>query len=369
MRNILGGVLCLLSFNLCSQNLVPNPGFEEFTRCPGGFSTDRNDFRIHGWESPTRGTPDHFNSCSAGDSDVPVNWAGNSNAHSGKGYAGVYAWSTGHNYREYLQGELAEPLRPGEKYIVEFYFKLASYSMYAINRMGLAFSSHRINVTHDRNLEILPVISIEKDSSITAETGSWERGRMEYVAKGGERYVLIGNFFTNQQTKATRLPFRHGLSSMLAMASYYYIDDVRVMSTDSVHHIARPAETIKLGNEVVELNRDYTLKDIKFEFDSYVIHPSSNDELNKVVTYLKAHPEVTIRLSGHTDFNGTEEYNLVLSRNRTKSIAEFLVSKGVEPDRIVSYGFGKSRPLSLEKTEDAAKMNRRVELRFVQKGN
>lgn len=367
MRNILFGVLCLLSFNLWSQNLVPNPSFEEFTRCPRGFSTNRKDFRIHGWESPTSGTPDHFHSCSAGDSDVPVNWAGNSNAHSGKGYAGVYVWSTGQNYREYLQGELAEPLKPGGKYIVEFYFKLANYSMYAINRMALAFSNNRINVTHDRILEIQPALSIERDTAMTEFTGSWERARMEYTARGGERYVLIGNFFTNQQTKATRLPFRYGLSQMLNSASYYYIDDVLVMSTDSSRHMVAPVEIVKLNNETIEINRDYTLKDIKFEFDSYVIHPSSNDELNKVVMYLKAHPEIAVRLSGHTDFKGTDEYNLTLSRNRTKSIAEFLVAKGVEPGRIVSYGFGKSRPITLEKTEDAAKLNRRVELRFVPK--
>lgn len=361
------GVFCLLCFNLWSQNLVPNPGFEEFTQCPWGFSTNRKDFRIHGWESPTSGTPDHFNSCSTGDSDVPVNWAGNSNAHSGKGYAGVYVWTTGQNYREYLQGELAEPLRAGEKYIVAFYFKLANYSVYAVNRIGLAFSTERINVTHDRVLEIVPALSVEKDTAMTEATGSWEQARMEYVAKGGERFVVIGNFFTNQQTKATRLPFRYGLSTMLSTASYYYIDDVLVMSADSSRHPVVPGETIKLSNEVVALNHTYTLKDIKFEFDSYVIHPSSNDELNKVVAYLKAHPEVAIRLSGHTDSKGSDEYNLTLSRNRTKSIAEFLVSRGVEPDRIVSYGFGKSRPLRTDNTEEAAAVNRRVEIRFVSK--
>ncbi len=365
MRYLLCGVLCVTFINLWSQNLVPNPGFEEFTRCPWGFSTNRKDFRIHGWESPTSGTPDHFNSCSTGDSDVPVNWAGNSNAHSGKGYAGLYVWTTEHNYREYLQGELAESLKPGEKYVIEFYFKLANYSMYAINRMGLALSNERVNVSHDRLVEIVPVLSIEKDTAISEITGSWEHGRIEYVAKGGERYVLIGNFFTNQQTKATRLPFRHGLNTMLSTASYYYIDDVSIRSVDSARHVIAPNSTVQLKAETIQLNHDYTLKDIKFEFDSYVIHQSSNDELNKIVAYLKANAEINVRISGHTDFVGTDEYNLTLSRNRAKSIAEFFVTKGVEPNRLVSYGFGKSRPLSDAKTEDAAKMNRRVEIRFV----
>ncbi|HNC14255.1 MAG TPA: OmpA family protein, partial [Cyclobacteriaceae bacterium] len=85
------------------------------------------------------------------------------------------------------------------------------------------------------------------------------------------------------------------------------------------------------------------------------------------VEYLKAHPDINLRVSGHTDFVGSDEYNLTLSRNRAKSVADFLIMRGVDEHRIVSYGFGKSRPLSDEKTDEAGKRNRRVEIKFVPK--
>lgn len=366
MRYILCGVFWLSFLTLWSQNLVPNPGFEEYVKCPGSFMLNRNEFVIHGWQSPTNGTPDHFHSCSSGEADVPVNWAGNSNAHSGKGYAGIYVWTTTGEYREYLQCELAEPLVAGEKYTLEFYYKLANKSVYAINRIGMTLSSGPVHVTHDNVLNIIPVLSVEKDTAMTAATGSWEQARLEYVAQGGERYVLIGNFFNNRATRFTRLPFRFGLNPMLNDKSYYFVDDVLVQRVGSEKPVV-PMAIAQLNPESIQLNRMYTLKDIKFEFDSYVLHPSSNDELAKVVAYLKAHPEIDVRVSGHTDFAGSDEYNLTLSRNRAKSVADFLVMRGIEEQRIISYGFGKSRPLRPEKTDEAATINRRVELKFVPK--
>ena len=74
---------------------------------------------------------------------------------------------------------------------------------------------------------------------------------------------------------------------------------------------------------------------------------------------------MNIRLSGHTDFIGSDDYNLVLSRNRARSVADHFVSRGIQSQRIISYGFGKSRPIVLEKTDEARKINRRVEIRFV----
>jgi outer membrane protein OmpA-like peptidoglycan-associated protein len=327
---------------------------------------NRNEFAIHSWESPTSGTPDHFHSCSSGEADVPVNWAGNSNAHGGKGYAGIYGWTADRNYREYLQCELAEPLIAGEKYVLEFYYKLANKSVYSINRMGLALSQNRVSETRDDVLNMMPVLSVEKDTAMTAATGNWEQAQLKYVAQGGERYVIIGNFFSNEATRFTRLPFRYGLNPMLNDKSYYFIDDVLVQRIGPDPAID-PKTIAQLNPESIALNRSYTLKDIKFEFDSYILHPSSNDELAKVVAYLKAHPEISVRVSGHTDFVGSDDYNLSLSRNRAKSVADFFVMRGVDEHRIISYGFGKSRPVSAEKTEEAAKINRRVELKFVPK--
>jgi hypothetical protein len=230
-------ILFLNSLNLLGQNLVPNPSFEELSRCPHSFSTDKNDFIVPGWESPSSGTPDHFHGCSWGEADVPFNWAGSANAHTGKGYAGIYVWNKrddGKSYREYLQCELAEPLVAGETYKVEFFFKLASHAVYVINRMGLVITRERIQADHDQVLEVTPTLSVERDSAVTTTTGGWEHAVMGYKAVGGERFVTIGNFFNNQDTKSTRLPYRIGKNSMLTSSAYYFVDDVSVKSVDSL---------------------------------------------------------------------------------------------------------------------------------------
>jgi OOP family OmpA-OmpF porin len=364
------GLLLIATYGgLNAQNLVPNPGFEELIRCPQSFSTDRNDFIVPGWVSATRGTPDQFHACSWTEADVPYNWAGSSNAHNGKGYVGIYAWmlrADNNHYREYIQCELAEPLKAGLRYRLEFYFKLSSYSVYSIDRIGMLLSSERPQSNHDQVIDAIPTLSVEKDSSITAETGSWEHAEMEYVAQGGELFVTIGNFFDNQSTRHTKLPHRTGKSSMLTHSAYYYIDDVGVTLLDPVHIEPKAVVYLEFDEDRIELNRDYILKNIQFEFDSYTLLKSSFHELDLVARYMISNPHVRARLAGHTDFLGSEPYNVTLSQKRARSVADYLISKGVKPDRITSFGFGKSRPIALEKTDEARSINRRVEIRFVE---
>src|SRR5215213_385694 len=127
-----------LTFLCNGQNLVPNPGFENYSSCPGNFSEAAHEFRAIDWRSATIGTPDYFNSCSIGEAGVPHNWAGVSDAYEGKGYAGIYLWMNDANeYREYLQCRLLEPLIKDSVYNIQLHYKLSSYSKYAINRIGL----------------------------------------------------------------------------------------------------------------------------------------------------------------------------------------------------------------------------------------
>src|SRR5437868_1580485 len=102
-----------LSPFLFSQNLVPNPGFEEYYKCPVSYNSSTDGKIALGWVSPSIGTPDLFNACSKTNVGVPSNWAGYSKANSGMGYAGIYVYNTDpkHSYREYLQAQLVTPLQ------------------------------------------------------------------------------------------------------------------------------------------------------------------------------------------------------------------------------------------------------------------
>lgn len=349
-----------------AQNLVPNSSFEEYFRCPASFSTDRRDFFLPGWSSANKGTPDHYHQCSWGDNDVPFNWAGQSNAHSGMGYAGIYTWSNnGKNYREYVQVELQAPLTKGAKYRVEFYFKLSSYSVFATDRMGLIFSDSLLNRGDDKLIKHTPaVVKVNSNAFIDSK---WELASAEYTAKGDERAIIIGNFSDDRSTHHVKIEQRMGKSFMLSGSAYYYIDDVSVVQTwppIEVKIDSTDAITWTDGRKI-EPNEVFILKNIQFSYDSFELLDLSFTELDKLVSVMNDKPDWSVELAGHTDDRGSDDYNLELSHNRAREVGNYLVAHGIADTRIQIKGFGKQYPLVNQMDEEARSVNRRVEVRFL----
>lgn len=358
-------VLWLIAPFVSAQNLVPNPSFEEYDDCPGDFSQSSKEFKVRYWQSANLGTPDNFNNCSLGEADVPHNWAGVSMAYQGKGYAGIYLWmNSKNNYREYLQSKLNQSMLKDSLYEIEFHFKLSSYSKYSIDRIGLMLTDSLITVKHDQVISAQPTISIIQDSALTKETGYWETARQVYRAKGGEQFVTIGNFFDNAATHHYFIRFTPVQQSMLEKSAYYYIDDVKITPLFGTLHLADVVNVF--NHDTVELDKRYVLRNIQFEFNKHVLQPSSFQELDGVVQWMKKNNSAQVILSGHTDDQGSEEYNVTLSISRAKAVAEYLMSKGISPSRIESIGYGKSKPLINAITESAREVNRRVEVQFTE---
>lgn len=344
------------------QNLVPNGGFESYHVCPGSYSRTPAEFRVPSWKVLTTGSPDYFHQCSDGEAAVPYNWAGVSDAFEGKGYAGIYTWMGLKEYREYLHCRLAAPLMKDSLYQVQFRYKLASYSKYSIDRIAFLLSDSLKAVRHDRALALEPTVSFVKDSALTPETGSWEIATAEYRAAGGEQYLTIGNFDDDQTTRHYRIRFRPVQEPMLASAAYYYIDDVQV--TPLFGLAPEDDEPQFFAEEDPRENTVYILRDIRFAFGSYQLMPVSHDELDRVVAYLRTHPEMNVRLIGHTDDVGSYEYNMMLSVNRARNAAEYLITQGIDDSRIVTLGYGESQPLIPDASAEAREKNRRVEIVF-----
>lgn len=345
------------------QNLVMNPSFEEHFHCPNNFTTTSKEFVLPGWRSANFGTPDYFHQCSWGDCDVPFNWAGESNAHAGLGYAGIYVWNRPSNkprsYREYIQGELKEPLKKGKRYRLEFYFKLASYSVYTVDRIGLVFSDSSFTNSGDQVIARTPALSVVRNEPITSN--GWDVAQIEYRAEGGERFVTVGNFFDNLTTQFTQLESRKGKSPMLTGSAYFYIDDVSVTPLDP----EEPQPLLWTDGQVIKPEETYVLKHIQFEFAKYVLLPLSFPELDRLVKILSEKMDWKAELNGHTDDVGSDEYNMELSRNRAQSVGQYLQSKGIDSNRLTIRGYGKQRPLVLSKDDSARTLNRRVEVRFL----
>lgn len=107
------------------------------------------------------------------------------------------------------------------------------------------------------------------------------------------------------------------------------------------------------------------LEALIFQQRSSVISPESYAELNTVGDMLQSNPNMVIQLEGHTDTRGDKALNLKLSEDRVESVRDYLVRRGVSKSRIKLKAFGGTQPLSHENTEEAHKLNRRVEVRII----
>jgi len=119
------------------------------------------------------------------------------------------------------------------------------------------------------------------------------------------------------------------------------------------------AETAHTAGKVMNLST------LIFEQGQAKIDPGSFEELNKVAEMLVSYPKMVIQLEGHTDPQGNPQRNLDLSQQRVDAVKNYLVTRGVNKNKVKTKAFGGSQPISLENTEEAHRLNRRVQVRIL----
>jgi peptidoglycan-associated lipoprotein len=102
------------------------------------------------------------------------------------------------------------------------------------------------------------------------------------------------------------------------------------------------------------------LRDLQFEFDRWELTPEARRALDELATAMKAHPRLRLLIEGHADERGTSEYNLALGARRAQSARDYLVSGGIEADRVETISYGEERPLDPAHNEMAWALNRRA---------
>jgi outer membrane protein OmpA-like peptidoglycan-associated protein len=106
-----------------------------------------------------------------------------------------------------------------------------------------------------------------------------------------------------------------------------------------------------------------TLKgDVTFDHNSAMVRPGLYPEVDRIANVMVQYPETVIRVEGHTDSSGTEQYNLDLAARRAAAVKELIVQKGVSSSRIETVTYGETRPIATNETESGRQMNRRVEI-------
>jgi len=115
----------------------------------------------------------------------------------------------------------------------------------------------------------------------------------------------------------------------------------------------------------IEIGQIVRLNNVFFDFDKSNLRPESFVELDRVVKLLKDNPAIEIEMSAHTDSYGSDEYNFKLSDSRARSCMEYILSKGIAPNRITSKGYGESQPVATNDTDEGRQLNRRVEFKIL----
>lgn len=104
--------------------------------------------------------------------------------------------------------------------------------------------------------------------------------------------------------------------------------------------------------------------DVTFDTNSTVVRPGLYSEINRVAGVLSQYPQTLVRVEGHTDSRGTNEYNQDLSNRRAAAVKTLLVQRGIADGRIESVGFGETMPVATNDTEAGRARNRRVEIKI-----
>jgi len=259
MKSYLTIIFLFLTSLLFAQiNLVPNPSFEEYDTCPNNLNQTHY---LLSWEDMWNSSSDYYNSCSTNiHSSIPNNFMGFQFPDDGNAYIGLFTHGAGvTNYREYVGCALINNLEIGQKYFLSLKVNAANSNQCFTNNIGIQFSNH--NYSQITNFSHLYSIDIIND------TLNWVTINGSFIADSAYQYLIIGNFFDDQNTDTLML----GLNS----SSYYNIDQVCV-STDSL--FCNSSNSIN-GNNIVEkaLNyypnpaQDEITVNYKLKSDSYFV--------------------------------------------------------------------------------------------------
>jgi len=117
----------------------------------------------------------------------------------------------------------------------------------------------------------------------------------------------------------------------------------------------------------IEVGSSIVLKNIFFELDKSILKSESQSELSKLLGFLEQNASISIEIAGHTDNQGSHEYNLKLSNDRAKAVYNYLIEKGIDTSRLQYKGYSFDKPIATNDSEKGRASNRRTEFIIIKK--
>lgn len=327
--------LTLLSYFLSAQNLIPNGGFEDCSHQSTSMLDTGLEFErvMEHWKAANLASTDLITPRFKTPKFEPIP------PHHGRNMAGIV--THGDFWSEYAAVKLREPLTIGTEYYVEFWMAYCQEyhknddTPRLTNRYFGALFDDKFFMRDNKIIKKTPQIYLEKSTPLPDE--QWVKISGTYIAQDSFKYLYIGQFFDAAVNNDI-------------LIGYYFMDDVRVEKFSDRSEIYTPVTAAPDG-----------LDNIYFATDKYDLVGPSFQILDKVAHYLKRNPSLTIQIIGHTDNDGEDYHNQVLSENRANAVFKYLVNKGIEAKRLTHKGKGSSQPIADNETLEGKQQNRRVE--------
>lgn len=161
---------------------------------------------------------------------------------------------------------------------------------------------------------------------------------------------IVGNDGSNQKQAARpdgsfSFPLQRGVSYVMLAGARGYLNAKQEFTSDTAEEDA----VYDVDFILASITKPVVIDNIFYDFDRATLRPESAAALDEMVQVLRDNPNVTIEMASHTDRHGTDEYNINLSGRRAKSVIDYLIAAGIQPDRLQSQGYGESRPKTITK--------------------
>jgi len=394
-------IILALSFSILyhfsfSQNLIPNPSFEDENIC----IKYHENCSPSAWRSTTLKQflyPEYLAHQRESTAIRPPE---------GTRFIGLRLFNTKRKSdRSIVQVPLLCKLEKGKEYQLKFDYLS---SIFWINSFHIQFvDSLKIYKNNEPILKNESQITIEFQQP--HQSKKWLTYETVYKATGDEVGIILGNLKSDELTQVTLFEKRKHKDKRRA---YYYFDNFYLLPIeqdsicnldenrkfiyqDSIRHHPngkildirmmepKPKEIVlpQLPKEIpstpikitppppppteITTERIFTMKNILFETNSEKLLPIAHSSLQKLVSFLNKNADLNVLIIGHTDNIGNEKANLILSEKRAQSVGDFLILNNIPPNRIKTIGKGESQPVTTNDTPEGRSQNRRVEFQLV----
>lgn len=207
------------------------------------------------------------------------------------------------------------------------------------------------------------VVSILKGTIFDAVTKQPLEADIEMV--DNQLNQVIATFKSNSATGKFLVSLPAGKNYGIAVKKENYLFHSENFDIPAASGYQEYVKDIGLKN--VAVGQKIVLRNIFFDFDKATLRPESTSELERLTKLLQDVPSMKIEIGGHTDSKGSDEYNMKLSGSRAQSVVDYLVSKGIDKSRLTSKGYGETKPMADNNTEEGRQLNRRTEFEIISK--